>query len=87
MDTVGVAWTVIETSSKTGGHVPLVTVHRNTDVPGFNAVMVVLERLGEVIVPEPEILVQVPLMADDAAIWVPELQMIWSGPALGVAAT
>jgi hypothetical protein len=54
---------MMEISSKTGGQVPTVIVHRNTEVPALKPVIVVLARFGEVIVPDPEIFVQVPLLA------------------------
>ena len=62
--TVGAGSRVIVTSSKDGGQVPFVIVHRKTFAPTLNPVTPELGELGEPIVPVPEISVHVPVPVD-----------------------
>jgi hypothetical protein len=82
-ETLGLASTVIETSSKTDPHEPLGIVQRNTETPASNPVIWEFADEGEAIVPDPEVLVQVPPETAVAANWVELLQIVWSGPAFG----
>lgn len=86
LDVVGVPLTVIVTSSVEGVQGALAMVQRNTLAPTPNPVKPEVGEEGVVIVPEPEILVQVPvpvvgvLPASVAVV----AHIVWSGPAAEV---
>lgn len=60
LDELGMASTVIETSSKTLPQEPPGIVQRNTETPETNPVIWVFAAVGEVIDPDPETSVQTP---------------------------
>lgn len=61
LDVVGKSSRTIATVDIDAGHTPLLIVQRNTFTPTPNAVRPLFGKVGEVIVPAPEIKVQLPV--------------------------
>lgn len=61
LDVVGKSSRTIATVDIDAGHTPLLIVQRNTFTPTPNAVIPLFGKVGEVIVPAPDIKVQLPV--------------------------